>query len=141
MRPCALACLLLSLCVVSGCGYFRKVGDCRRLAAQVNRALDDIAAAHDAGGATAATQRDLVGRYERLAQDVEAAAKSDDALGKTLREYSQGFAETSRTLRALADATDQNDATATTRLKRELGTLARRDKTLVSRLDAICAEP
>lgn len=141
MRPRALACLVFSLFVVSGCGYFRKVGDCRRIAARVNRTLDEIAAAHDAGGPTAATYRDLAGRYERLSQDVEAAAKSDDALGKTLREYSQGFIETSRSLKALADATDQNDATASTRLKRELGTLARRDKTLVNRLDAICAEP
>lgn len=135
------ACLLLSVLCASGCGHFRKVSDCRRLAAQVNRALAEISAARDAGGADAETYRDLSARYERLALDVETSVRTDDARGKTLREYSQTFRETSRALTALAVASENQDAVSIPRLQRELGTLARRDKTLVSRLDALCAEP
>jgi hypothetical protein len=135
------ACLLLSVACATGCGYLRKVGDCRRLANHVNRALTEISAARDAGGATAETYRDLSARYERLAHEVEIGVRTDDARGKTLREYSQSFRETSRALTALAFALEQKDEAGITRLERELATLARRDKTLVSRLDALCAEP
>ncbi len=132
---------LVALCLLSGCGYFRRVGECRRLAGRVNGTLDEIAAAHDAGGATAATYRDLADRYERLARDVEGFSQRDDALGRTLKEYSLAFQETARSLRTLADATDKQDPIAASRLRREMGNLARRDKTLVARVDGLCAEP
>ncbi|MBK9000624.1 MAG: hypothetical protein IPM35_33295 [Myxococcales bacterium] len=132
---------LLALSLLSGCGYFRRVGECRRLAVRVNTALDEIAAAHDAGGATPESHRDLASRYEVLAGDVESSSRRDDALGKTLKEYSLAFTETARSLRALADAMDKQDPIAASRLRREMGNLARRDKTLVARIDGLCAEP
>lgn len=135
------AALVVLLSLASGCGYFRRIGECRRMAAQVNGALDEIAAAHDAGGATAATYSDLAARYERLATDVEAHAKGDDALGRTLREYSQSFQETARSLRMLSAALEKNDPVAAGRMRREMGNLARRDRTLVARIDGLCAEP
>jgi len=132
---------LLALSLLSGCGYFRRVGECRRLAVRVNGALGEIAAAHDAGGATPASHRELAGRYERLARDVEAHSKGDDALGRTLKEYSLAFDETARSLRTLADAMEKQDPIAASSLRREMGNLARRDKTLVTRIDGLCAEP
>lgn len=133
--------LLALLCLTSGCGYFRRVGECRRLAARVNGTLDEIAMAYDAGGATAATYADLAGRYERLARDVETFAKTDEPLDKTLKEYSQAFQETARSLRMLAEALEKNDPIVASRTRREMGNLTRRDKTLVARIDGLCAEP
>ena len=135
------ATILLSLVCLSGCGYFRKVGECRSLARRVNGALDEIAAAYDAGGATAATYADLAGRYERLARDVETFAKKDEPLDRTLKEYSQAFQETARSLRMLADAVEKNDPIVASRTRREMGNLTRRDRTLVARIDGLCAEP
>jgi len=132
---------LVALGLLSGCGYFRRVGECRRLAARVNGNLDEIAAAHDAGGATEATYRDLADRYDRLARDVDGFARGDAPLDKTLKEYAQAFQETARSLRALSDAIEKQDPLAAGRLRRDINNFARRDRTLVTRLDALCAEP
>jgi hypothetical protein len=132
---------LLALVVGAGCAYFSRVGECRRLAVRVNGALDEIAAVHDAGGATAATYLDMADRYARLAGEVKGFSGRDDPLGKTLVEYSQAFEETSRSLRALAQALEKQDTTAAARVRRELVSHTRRDRTLVARVDGLCREP
>lgn len=132
---------LLALTLLGGCGYFRRVGECRRLARHVNGALDQISATHDAGAATSATYSDLAERYERLARDIDGFAKTDDALGRTLKEYAQSCQETARSLRTLAQALDKPDPIAAARVRREMGNFVRRDKVLTARIEGLCSEP
>jgi hypothetical protein len=140
MRPSARLLLLSSAMVLVGCGHFRRVGECRRLAERVNGALDEISAMHDAGGATALSYRDIASRYERLGHDVEGFARADDGFSRTIHEYSAFFADTARVLLALSDALDRSDEPATARARKDLAALLRRDKALAARIDAACSE-
>ncbi len=139
-RSIALAALALFF-GTAGCGHFRRVGECRRLAARVNGALEEISSTYDAGGATAPTYRDVAGRYERLAKDVESFAKEDDAFGRTLREYSSFFRDTAHVLTALADAMDHRDPGTIARIRHEMANNIRRDKTLAARVEGACEAP
>lgn len=132
---------LLALVTACGCGHFRRVGECKRLATRVNATLEEIAGVHDAGAASPETYTDLANRYDRLAAEVLAFAKSDSALDRTLKEYAAAFQETSKALRALADAMDKRDPILASKSRREMGNLTRRDKALAARVDGLCSEP
>lgn len=126
---------------LTGCGFFKRVSECRRLAQDVNGALDSISEARDAGGDTAATYRDVAVRYEQLSKQVGAFSTGSTALARNLQEYSAFFSETSRTVQSLAAALEKNDAVSVGRLRRDMANLARREKTLVARIDGACSGP
>lgn len=135
----------LAICSIAaalaGCGYVKRVGECRRLAADVNAALDAIAQARDAGGDTPETHRDVATRYEQLSERVSGTPTENMALARNLEEYSAFLKETARTLRALGLALDKNDAVSAGRHRRDLGNLVRREKSLVARIDGACTGP
>lgn len=127
--------------LLSGCGFHRRVSQCRRLSSHVNRALDDIAEVQDGGPAAPATYRDIADRYEKLGKELEGIAGGADALGRTVKEYATLFQDTANTTRTLALLMEKNEAVGVARVGRELGNLGRREKTLVARIDATCHGP
>jgi hypothetical protein len=133
--------VLVSCLALGGCGHFRRVAECRRLADHVNGALDEIAATQDAGGVTAASYRDIADRYDKLGSDVLSFAHEDDSLGRALKEYGAFYKDTARTLRLLADVTEHRDLVAAVRVRRDAGNMMRRDRSLAARVDALCSEP
>lgn len=126
--------------LLSGCGFHRRVSQCRRLSSHVNRALDDIAEVQDGGPAAPATYRDIADRYEKLGKELEGMAGSDP-LGRAITEYAAVFRDTANTTRTLSQMMERNEAVAVARLTRELGNLGRREKTVVARIDAACHGP
>jgi hypothetical protein len=125
----------------SGCGYFHRVSECRKLAAHVNTALDSIAEVRDAGGETAATYGDIADRYDTLGKEVASFAKGTDPLDKTVHEYSVLFSDAARVTRGLSRALERKNAGEVARIRRELGLLSRREKTLVARIEGSCRSP
>ena len=132
---------VFALATTSGCGHFRRVARCRRLADHVNQTLDSIAAQNASNGASGASYRAIATRYEQLGREMEGFATEDDNLGRALKDYDAFFQDTGRTLRLLADALDRRDLAGAARIRRDAGTLMRRDRTLAARVDAACAEP
>jgi hypothetical protein len=125
----------------SSCRRIARVAECRKLAAHVNGALDEISQAQDAGGADSATYRGLAERYEKLARSLDAFAKTDDAYGRSVKEYGSFLQETAAMLRILAEAHDRRDLNGIIKVRRDLGNLVRRDKTAIAHIDAACATP
>lgn len=133
--------ILGAVALLSGCGYVQRVSQCRRLVDHVNAALDEIARVQAQGPAAPATYRDVADRYEKLGKELEGIAGGNDALGRTVKEYSTLFQDTAHTTRTLAQMMEKNEAAAVARLGRELGNHGRREKTLVARIDATCHGP
>ena len=133
--------LICVLATTPGCGHFRRVARCRRLADHVNQTLDSIAAQNASNGVSAASYRAIATRYEQLGRDVETFSSDDDNLGRALKDYDAFFQDTGRTLRVLADALDRKDMAGAARIRRDAGTLMRRDRSLAARVDAACSEP
>jgi len=125
----------------TGCGYFHRVGECRKLAAHVNAALDGIAEARDAGGESAEAYRDVADRYDRLSKEVAAFASGKEPLDRSIQEYSVVFADAARATRNLSRAIEGHNTAEVARIRRELGLVSRREKTLVARIEGTCGSP
>lgn len=132
--------LLIVLCLVSSCGRISRTSQCRDLAAHVNEALEGIETEIDASTGNPTILRDISQRYERLSKEVDAFVKRDDNHGRALREYATLFRDTSRQLGDLANAVERHDAIAAAKSRRELAVLTRREKPLVTRIEAACLE-
>jgi hypothetical protein len=142
--PTLLARFVVVLCLagaVAGCGYFRRVGECRKLAAHVNTALDGIQEARDAGGESAEAYRDIADRYERLSKEVAAFAGGKEPLDRSIQEYSVVFSDAARATRNLSKALEARNAAEAARIRRDLGLVSRREKTLVARIEGTCGSP
>jgi hypothetical protein len=132
--------LCLCLCLVSGCSRISRTSECRQLAGKVNESLDAIDGELDASTGNPPLLRDIAGRYDRLAKDVDSFVRKDDNHGRALREYANLFRDASRQLGELASALDRHDVTAANKVRRDLAAITRRDKALVARIEAACIE-
>jgi hypothetical protein len=132
--------LLLLWLPLSGCERIARTKQCKNLVSTVNSALDEIAARQDAG-VSAAGEREMAGRYERLAAELLALKLENEALAKTVAEYAVMVKDTARLLRRIADSRERNEAIVIAVSKRELANQARREKMIVTRIDAACQSP
>jgi hypothetical protein len=132
------ALLVLAPFAALGCGRIQEIKGCRELAALMNPVLDDIAA-RVAKGRGAAPYRHAATKYKKLASDLKRfdlgiprSEKSVDELGAAMKDASVQATK-------LADALEQRDAIAASTARRELGQIARLQKSIATRIDGDCA--
>jgi hypothetical protein len=132
------ALMVLAAFAAFGCGRIQEIKGCRELAGLMNPVLDDIAArvAKDRG---ASPYRHAATKYKKLAAELKRfdlgiprAEKSVDELGAAMKDASVHSTK-------LADALDQRDAMVASTARRELGQIARLQKSIVTRIDGDCA--
>jgi hypothetical protein len=121
-----------------GCGRIREVGECRDLAQLVNPALDEIAARMEKDRG-AAPYRFAATRYHKLAGDLQHFRLSIPRVQRTLAELSATMKEAGAQSAKLADALDKGDAVVAANARRDLGHLARQQKSITLRIQADCS--
>jgi len=137
MRPGMLLVAVAALASF-GCGRIREVGECRELARLVNPALDEIAARveKDRG---AASYRFASTRYAKLSGDLQHFRLGIPRAQRTLGELSATMKDAGDHAARLADALDKGDAVVAADVRRELGQLARQQKSLTMRIHGDCS--
>lgn len=140
MSPRHIGFLTAWILLLPGCAHMAKARQCRDLASAVNKALDGIhASLKDAGAEPPAQLRKTAARYATLAEDVKRKRPTQDIeLGKAVDELSILFKETSVALESLADANKSGKRVRADLARRRVDDLARSEKSLARRIDALC---
>jgi hypothetical protein len=120
-----------------GCGRIREVRGCRALARVVNPALDDISErmAKDRGPGA---YRYAATRYRKLASDLKAFHLGIPRAEKSVEDLRSAMTDASTQAQKLAEALDQRDAVIAASARRDLGHVARVQKSVVLRIESDC---
>lgn len=131
---------LLVLCGLTACTPITRTRQCKALLARVNPALDSIGKLATPAGQNDPTQlRAMAGRYDALAKSLAQDAPTLPALKAEADDLRSAFAETAKTLVALADAlSPPPKATRAEVERRRIGALATRERVTASRIDGMC---
>lgn len=118
---------------LTGCGKFREVSACRRVAREINTAIDDI---EPLSRAKPVDVRRIAQRYAVLAKALAPNAVGATALSAAVRDYLAVIQGTEAALRA--PPPPGQDAATSPEPRHELDRLVRRERTVVSRIEAEC---
>jgi hypothetical protein len=138
MRPCTALLVALAAFASFGCGRIREVRECRELARLVNPALDEIAARVEKERG-AAPYRFAATRYAKLSGELQHFRLGIPRAQRTLGELSATMKEASSQATKLADALDKGDAVVAANVRRDLGHLARQQKSITMRIHGDCS--
>jgi len=130
-------CVLAAAVAALGCGRIREVKGCRALARMVNPVLDDISARIEKDKSPL-QYRYAATRYEKLAADLKLFDVGIPRAEKTIDELGNAMKDAGTQATRLADALDKRDAVTAASARRDLGQLARVQKSIAARIDNDC---
>ena len=122
-----------------GCGKIREIRQCRALAALVNPALDEISS-RVGKEQNAAAYRFASTRYAKLSGDLQHFHLGIPRAEGTVEELAGAMKDASSNAAKLAEALDKSDAVVAGNARRDLGHLARQQKSITMRLASECSE-
>jgi hypothetical protein len=120
-----------------GCGRIREVKGCRALARMVNPVLDDISA-RISKDKSPPQYRYASTRYAKLAADLKQFDVGIPRTEKAVDELGTAMKDAGTHAQNLADALEKRDAMSAASARRELGQLARVQKSIAARIDNDC---
>jgi hypothetical protein len=118
------------------CDRLGDVKRCRELAGKVNASLDEVEA--EASRGSDVHYKLIAKKYDKLASSLDGFDGGTPELGKAVAEYASLARSSARQVTVLEYAGEANNPATRNLALRELDRLAKRQKTIVTRIDDEC---